>query len=177
MTELINYDWGRALRKGEALAVDAARADARLGPPDVMWALFKDACRVAKTYSGPPRLGYPSRSSLPEAPADASVWSQVMAYLQGELHEMPSSDDVAVMRPTAEEISRSEAVLYVWHRYALSKKGQRKKLRKCVFALACGAPYRAIRERTGIARASLYRAKDDAMHDMWTGLKEIARMP
>lgn len=173
--EMRQFDWNRALRKGEHMAVDNARADARLGPPDVMWALFQDACRVSKTYAGPPRLGYPVKSALPEAPSDMSMWARMMAYLQGELQEMPG-DGVAMVRPTAEEISRSEAILHVWHKYALAKKGKRTILRKAVFAMACGLPYRAIRERTGIARASLYRAKDDAMRDMWEGVKQIAQM-
>lgn len=174
MTE--HHDWGRIIQRGQVMAVDNARADARLGPEDVMWALFQDACRVSKTYSGPPRLGYPSRSSMPEAPGEQSAWAKVMDYLRGEVDELPVSDR-AVVRPSAEEITRSEAVLLLWHRFALRKKGKRVMLRKSVYALGCGAPYRAIRERTGIARASLYRAKDDAMHDMWTGLKEIANMP
>lgn len=170
-----SFDWHRALRKGEVMAVDEAKVGARLGPEDVMWALFKDACRVSRSYSSPPRSGYPVKSCLPEAPSDLSMWQRIMAYLQGEVSELPG-DQVAMVRPSAEEISRSEAVLFVWHHHALMKKGKRKMLRKAVFALACGAPYRAIRERTGIARASLYRAKDEAMRDMWAGVKDVAKL-
>lgn len=169
------FDWDRALRKGEVMAVENARADKTLGPKDVMWELFKDACRVSKSYAGPPRLGYPAKSSMPEAPSDVSMWIRIMDYLRGEVDELPDAG-IATVRPSAEEISRSEAVLYVWHQFALARKGRRKALRKAVYAMGCGLPYRAIRERTGIARASLYRARDEAMHDMWAGVKDIAKL-
>lgn len=169
----IAFDWGKTLRHGEVAAVDAARADQHVGPEDVIWALFREACQVSKSYAGPPRLGYPGKSSLPEPPEEITAWQRMAAYLRGEVDEIPESD-ISAPRPTAAQISRADHVLAIWHGHALARKGDRKKLRKAVYALACGLPYRAIRDRTGIARASLYRAKDQAMADMWAAIKQNA---
>ena len=169
----MTFDWHRALRHGEIMAVDAARADQPLGPEHVIWALFCEACRVSKSYAGPPRLGYPAKSSMPEPPEEITAWQRMAAYLRGEVDELPQVD-MAAPRPTAAEISRADAMLEVWHRAALIRKGNRKALRKAVYALACGLPFRVIRERTGIGRTSLYRAKDAAMSDMWEAIKQNA---
>lgn len=170
-----SFDWQRALRKGEVMAVENARADQKLGPEHVMWELFREACRVSRSYSGPPRLGYPSKSSLPEAPSERSAWAQAMDYLRGEIEEMPDQG-VAMVRPSADEITRSEHVLFLWHQFALKSKGKRRMLRKAVYCMGCGLSYRVIRSRTGISRASLYRARDEAMRDIWEGLKDIEKM-
>lgn len=167
-----NHDWHRTIRHGETLAVDAARANQTLGVEDVMWALFREAVETSRSYSSPPRTGYPSKSAMPEAPDEISPWARIMSYLQGEIQEMPV-DGVARVRPSAAQISRADAVLYLWHTYALPRRGHRKKMRQAVYAKAAGVPYRLIKARTGISRTALYNAQQDAMQDMWTALRQL----
>lgn len=168
------HDWDRTLRIGAEMAVDAARAGADVKPEDVMWALLCEAVQVSRAFPAPPRLGYPAKSSLPDAPPDISVWARIMAYLQGEIEEMP--DDVRVtVQPTATQIERAEAVLHLWHHYAIPNRGNRKRMRQAIYAQANGAPYRKIRAMTGIGRTALYNARMDAMADMWCAMKKIAK--
>lgn len=165
------HDWSRSLRWAEVAAVENARIGSAVGPVQVMWELLRDAARVsALAYPAERVRGYPSRSSLPEMPSDVTAWQMMAAYLRGEVEEMPVSECRPPM-PSAEQISRADAVLDVWHRHALGRLGDAPRIKRAVYLRACGVPPRKIRSITGIERQALHRAKDEAMTDMWQAVR------
>lgn len=170
MTAII--DWDRALRHGAELAVDAARAGTEVGPEDVMWSLFQEAVQTSRSFSAPPRLTYPSKSSLPDTPPEISAFSRIAAYLRGEVEEMPETE-TSRPRPTADQIQRAEAILHLWHHHAIIKRGNRKRMRKAIYAKANGIAYRRIKAETGLSRTAIYNAQRDAMADMWEAMKAL----
>lgn len=171
MTMPVRHDWTRALRWAEAAAVENARSDARLGPTHVMWELLRDAARVsAIAYPAERARGYPRRSALPEMPPDVTAWQMIAAYLRGEVEDMPVTDARPPM-PSAEQISRADAVLAVWHGHALKRLGDAPRIKRAVYLRACGVPPRKIRAITGIDRQALHRARDEAMADMWGAIR------
>lgn len=161
-----NHDWQRAVRDGVEMAESQIRSDKAMDELDVIWALLCDAAQVSgHAYSGPPAAGYPIKSTMPESGDEVTQWQMMSAYLRGEVQEIP--DGKARVQPTAHQISRAEAVLDVWHLFALTGIGNRKKLKKALYLRACGVKMRRIRAVTGITRQQLHRAKQQAMGDMW----------
>src|SRR5690554_1905181 len=105
------FDWTRAVRAGEVLAVENARRGVAPDVTHVMWELLREAADVSqRAFPSLPRLGYPSKSSIPDGPEEATMWQRIAAYLRGEIEEMPS-DETRPPRPSIEQVSRAEAVL------------------------------------------------------------------
>lgn len=164
MTQRI--DWVRAIRHAEVVAVENIRSDVTPTPEHAMWELMREAARVSSiAYSAPPRTGYPAKSSLPDGPDEVSDWQRMAAYLRGELEEMPT-DTSRPAQPSAEQITRAEAVLDVWHKHALARKGAKSRIKRAVYLKALGVPDRKVRAVTGMTRQAIHRAKDEAMRDM-----------
>lgn len=169
------FDWLRAIKAGEVMAVENARMGQELKPEHAIWELLKEAASVSHiAYGGPPRSGYPAKSAMPEAPDDISMWVRVMEYLRGIADEMPEAANRPA-QPSVAQIDRCEAILEIWHKYALTRRGARNRLRNAVYSLACGVPVRKITARSGVKRTALYRARDDAMRDMLTAIQNIAK--
>lgn len=164
---LRNHDWQRTIRAGAEMAAEMVRSDVRADERHVIWALLVEAAQVSRrAYTSPPRTRLPSKSALPEAAEDVTYWHRIMAYLRGEIEEMDAGTTRPPL-PTAEQISRCEIILHIWHHYALVRKGDRSRIKRAVYLKACGVPDRKVRAVTGLTRQSLHSAKDEAMRDMW----------
>ena len=164
---LRNHDWRRTIAEGVEMAKDQIRSDVKMDESHVMWALLCEASKVAEqAYTAPPRSGFPTKAALPEAPADVTQWQLISAYLRGEVEEIPEAD-ARPPRPTAEQVTRSEVILEVWHRFALNRFGERSKMKKAVYLKACGVPDRKVRAVTGMTKQRIHSAKKEAMQDMW----------
>jgi len=88
---LVNHDWPRTLREAEQLALDNIKADAKVSDKHIGWELLREAARVSRiSYPAPPRTGFPTSSSLPDAPDDVTQWQLLSAYLKGDLEMLPS---------------------------------------------------------------------------------------
>ena len=162
------FDWSRAIRVGEALAVENTRSDVKLDATHVMWELLREAASVsARAYPAPPRSSYPAKSSMPDAPGEFSEWQRMAAYLRGEVQEA-SDFQPTPPRPSAEQVTRAEAVLDVWHRHALRRKGDAPRIKKAVYLKACGVKDARVRAVTGLTKQALHAAKVEAMRDMWS---------
>lgn len=160
------FDWRRAQMIGLDMAFEASRQGQDITDRDVWWALFREAVQVAAiSYMAPPRGAYPTRSSMPEAPDEISAWAKLMAYVRGQIEDMPVTD-ARPPQPSVAQITRAEMVLDVWHTAALRNLGDWKRLRKALYLRAGGCPPRKIRAITGISRQRLYDAKIRAMTDM-----------
>ena len=163
---LRNYDWRRALNAGLDIAIEQVRAGQEVGDREIIWALLCEAAKVSGlTYSGPPRRGMPVKSTMPDAPDEVSAWQLMSAYLRGDLEEMPT-EQVTPPQPTAEQVTRAEMVLDVWHRAALIARGDWSRMRKAVYLKACGVPDRKVRAVTGFTRARIHSSKQQALDDM-----------
>lgn len=168
---IVAFDWGRAIRHGETLAVENTRSDVKLDATHVMWELLREAARVSSlAYPAPPRAGYPVKSSMPDAPGEFTEWQRMAAYLRGEIDDAKDVQSRPA-RPSAEQITRAEAVLDIWHRHALRRKGDAPRIKKAVYLKACGVKDGNVRAVTGMTRQALQRAKVEAMRDMWVVVK------
>lgn len=166
-------DWVRAIKHAEIVAVENIRSDVQPKPEHAMWELMKEAVQVSSiAYSAPPRVGYPSKSSLPDTVDDVSDWQRMAAYLRGELSEMPTGH-ARPPQPSAEQITRAEAVLAIWHTHALSRKGAKSRIKKAVYMKASGVPDRKVRAVTGMTRQAIHSAKDEAMRDMLCAVRRF----
>lgn len=173
LERLRRYDWRRAQIKGLDMAMERVRAGQTVGDREIWWALLCDAIKAsAIAHKAPPWLGMPSKSSMPDAPDEVTQWQMMMAYVRGQIEEMP----VEVSRPpqpSAEEITRAEMVLQVWHIAALRNLGDWKRMRKALYLSAAGCPHRKIRAVTGLDRRRIHDAKDRAMKDMLDFVKGL----
>lgn len=161
-----NFDWKRAQIAGLEMAMDHVRKGQGVTDRDIWWALLCEAAEVARLcYSAPPRTGMPRKSAMPDAPDEVSDWQLISAYLNGTLEEMPT-DESQPPQPSAEQVTRSEMVLWVWHEAALKENGDWKRMRKAVYLKACGVPDRKVRAVTGFTRQRIHSAKNTAMQDM-----------
>lgn len=153
------------------MAVENTRADVKLDARHVMWELLCEAARVSKlAYRAPPHVGYPVKSSLPDAPPDFTMWQRIAAYLRGEIEEVDEGD-VSPPRPSIDQVSRADAVLHLWHAYALKRKGDAPRIKKAVYLKACGVADRRVRAITGMTKQAIHAAKMEGMQDMWEALK------
>lgn len=163
---IASYDWKRAQMIGLEMAFRDARQGQEVTDRDVWWALFREAVEVAAVaYMAPPRSYYPARSSMPESPDEISTWAKVMAYIRGQIEDLPATE-ARIPSPSVEQVTRAEMVLEVWHNAALRDLGDWRRLRKALYLRAGGCPPRKIRAVTGINRQRLSDAKARAMDDM-----------
>lgn len=166
LARLRNYDWKRAQFHGLDMAMDQARAGQEVTDREIWWALFEEAVKVsAICYSPAPRSGLPSKSAMPDSPDEVTQWQQVMAYIRGQIDEMPT-DEARPPQPSAEQITRADMVLTVWHIAALRDMGDWKRMRKAIYLRAAGVPPRKITAITGLTRQRMHDAKNRAMADM-----------
>ena len=166
LLKIKNHNWQKTLRDGETLALDNKKADAVLRDHHIAWELLKEAAKVSRlTYSAPPRTGFPSTSSLPDAPDDVTQWQLMSAYLKGDIESLPSSQTKA-SRPSSEQIDRSELILYLWHHYALIRKGDRSRIKRAVYLKANGVKTQKIGAITGLTTRQILSAQTEASHDI-----------
>ena len=132
-----------------------------------MWELLREAVRVSRAYEAPPRSGYPE-TSWPDAPDEITPWQRQMAYLRGDLDEMPV-DEPAPVTPTTVEITRAEAVLDLWHRCALWRGGYPHPCKRHIYRLAEGAPIGAIIRASGMRRDEVLAWQKRAAEQMLRG--------
>lgn len=161
------HDWRRTLNEGMEMAVENARKGSDLGAAHVMWELLCEAAKTSQiAYSAPPRTGYPTKSIMPDATDDVTQWQLMSAYIKGELDETPQTESKPPM-PSAEQVSRSEVILHLWHNHALTRLGEKSRMKKAIYLKACGVADRKIRAATGMHRQAIHTAKKEAMQDMW----------
>lgn len=159
--------WRWASAEDVDLARRYAHGNTREGDAAVMWGLLCHAVRVsALAYPAPPRSGYPVASpGAWLAPDEVTWWQRVSAALRGETDGVVAGD-TRPPPPTALEIALCEEVLRIWHGHALRDLGDWRRLRKAVYAVACGVPPRRVQEETGLSRDRLRHARDRAVDDM-----------
>lgn len=164
--DTIKFDWSKAVRAGVELAKDQVRRDRVIGERDVMWALLCEAAQTSSlAFKGTPRLGFPSKSAMPDAPDEISYWAQLTAYLQGQVEDMPVEAS-RPPQPTAEQVSRAHVILDVWHAHALKDIGNWRRTKKAVYLKACGVKDRKVRSVTGMTKQQISKAKLRAMDEM-----------
>ena len=160
-----HFDWRRAMLHGIAL-VDKNWRD--YDEPEawaVMWELLCEAARVSRAFDGPPAMGYPEKSSLPDAPEEMTPWQKQMAYLRGELDELPQ-DEPTPPAPTSAEVSRAEAVLDLWHSHALWRGAYPHPCKRHIYRLADGATLGQVMRLTGMKRHEVLALKRKAAIEM-----------
>lgn len=159
--------WRWAVLPDVDLAGRYGHGNSRGGPEAVMWGLLCHAVRVSAAADRPtPRTGYPVASPGAWLVPDEVTWFQrVVAALRGDTDGVVASED-RPSPPAAVEILLRDEVLDVWHRLALRGLGDWRRLRRAVYALACGLPPRAVQEETGLTRDRLRHARDRAVADM-----------
>lgn len=166
--------WRWAVQEG--LAERHAHGNATLDSGAVLWGLFCHAVRVsAAADRAPPRSGYPSASpGAWLAPDEITWWQRVTAALRGEMDGLVDAEREAAVPPSVFDVAVRDEVLELWHRHALRDLGDWRRLRRAVYALACGVPPRRVQEETGLSRDRLRHARDRAVSDMlaaWEGAK------
>ncbi len=173
MNIVAGHNWAATIKAGAEMAAEQTRSDVEVRETHVIWALLKEAASVsARAYTAPPRTGFPTTSTMPDAVDDVSQWQMMMAYIQGQIEEAPA-DMSRPPLPSAEQISRAEIILHIWHHHALKRKGERSKIKKAVYMKACGVADRKVRGVTGYSKQAISRAKDEAMHDMWCFIQSV----
>ena len=166
LLRLKNHTWDSTWRDGEDLARDNIKADATLKDHHVAWELLKEAAKVSRlTYPAPPRTGFPSTSSLPDAPDDITQWQLLSAYLRGEIESLPSSQ-TKPSRPTSVQIDRAELILYLWHHYSLRRKGDRSRIKRAIYMKANGVRTLRIANITGLTTKQIRTAQVEACEDI-----------
>ena len=126
-------------------------------------------------YAAPPRSGYPQKSALPDGVDEVTAWQLVSAYLKGEIENLPSAETKAP-RPTAQQITRAEMILELWHHVALMEKGDRDRLKKAIYLKASGMRPRAIRDRLGLNYQQLWNAQKQACSDIWEKISQLSQL-
>lgn len=155
-------DWPRAFRAGADMVADHYRSGTAITNEAIIWALLCDAASVsAIAGSRPPYQGYPTKSAMPDAPDEISMWQRLAAYMRGEIDELPETES-RPPRPSAEAISRSDAVLHVWHSHVTL--GRDKK--RAVYIRACGGKPGLVRRITGMDITAQKAAKRRAIREM-----------
>ena len=163
---LKNHDWKKTLRDAEDAARDNKKADAVLKDYHIGWELLREAAHVSRiAFRAPPRSGWPTSSSMPDAPDDVTQWQLMSAYLKGDLESLPSSE-TKPSRPSAEQIDRAEVILYLWHHHALNRKGDRSRIKKAVYSKACGLNTQKIASITGLTVRQIRSAQVEAAQDI-----------
>ena len=159
------FDWRKALFHGVTLAGENHREYDTGEAWTAMWELLCEAARVSRAFDAPPHTGYPAKSSLPDAPEEMTPWQRQMAYLRGELDEVPV-DEPQPPAPTASEVTRAEAVLELWHAHALWRGAHPHPAKRHIYRLAEGASIGSVMRRTGLARHQVLAMKRRAAEQM-----------
>ena len=159
------FDWRRAMLHGITLASDNLREYDEPEAWIAMWSLLCEAARVSRAFDGPPAMGFPDKSSLPEAPDEVTPWQKQMAYLRGELDELPE-DEPTPPAPTSAEVSRAEAVLDLWHSHALRRGAYPHPAKRHIYRLADGATLGQVMRLTGMKRHEVLAMKRKASIEM-----------
>ena len=172
---LRNHDWKRTLLVGHDKAIDDLRKNAPLDDWRIAWALLRDAATVSRiAYPAPPRRGFPTSSSMPDAADDVTQWQLMSAYLQGHLTSLPDIEN-RPPKPTAAEVDRAAIVLDLWHHCALARKGDKSRLKKAVYLRACGVAPRKIASVTGLNPQQLRRATMEASTDIFIEIERFSK--
>lgn len=165
-SKILKHNWSKTLRDGEQLALDNKKADAVLKNHHIAWELIREAAKVSRiTYPSPPRTGFPSTSSLPDAPDDVTQWQLMSAYLKGDIESLPSYQ-TKPSRPNSEQIDRSEVILFLWHHYALLRKGDKSRIKRAVYLKANGVKTQRICAITGLTPKQILSAQNEASEDI-----------
>jgi len=135
------------------------RKGTRVDGTHIAWELLRDAVSGSRiAYTAPPRSGFPQKSALPDGVDEVTAWQLVSEYLKGDIENLPSCETKAP-RPTAQQITRAEVILELWHHVALMEKGDRDRLKRAIYLKASGMRPRAVRDRTGLNYQQLWKAK------------------
>ena len=161
------FDWGEAWRHGKSIAGDYARSGTAINDEAIIWALLCEAATVSKSYRLPPRQGYPTQSSWPDASDEVTMWQKISAYIKGELEELPEVDS-RPPTPSAADISRADAVLTIWH-HAVTLGRVRK---QAVYLRACGAKTGKVTRVSGVTVTDLKNDKRRAVSEMLGHLRK-----
>ena len=159
------FDWRRAMLHGITLVDKNWRDYDDLETWAVMWELLCEAARISRAFDGPPAMGFPEKSSLPDAPEEMTPWQKQMAYLRGELDELPQ-DEPTPPAPTSAEVSRAEAVLDLWHSHALWRGAHPHPAKRHIYRLADGATLGQVMRMTGMKRHEVLALKRKAAIEM-----------
>lgn len=166
MRRLRNHNWDRTLRSGYDMAVESLRLDAQLMDHHIGFALLRQAAFVSRVaYPSPPRSAWPTSSSMPDAPDDVTQWQLISAYLQGSLTSLPHIEN-RPPRPTAAQVDRCDVILYLWHTFALRRKGDRSRIKRAVYMKANGVRPQVIQRISNITPLQLRRAQAEAGEDI-----------
>ena len=160
-----HFGWRRAMLHGITLVGENHRDYDDPEPWAVMWELLREAACVSRAFDGPPSMGYPEKSSLPDAPDEMTPWQKQMAYLRGELDELPE-DEPTPPAPTSAEVSRAEAVLDLWHSHALWRGAYPHPCKRHIYRLAEGATLGQVMRVTGMKRHEVLALKRKASVQM-----------
>lgn len=146
------------------------RVTRRVDDLDRMWALLRDAAKTSQRFTGPPRTRYPSKSAWPDAP-DEATWREIMAaYLQGGvIDKMPETENTPAQQ-SAHDISRADAVLDLFHQYALTGRGytqrKRRQMLSAIHDAAKGHRVSRVRREYGLSLWAWNENKRKALEDM-----------
>lgn len=166
----MRIDWRAALIHGVTLAAENHRAYDAPEAWTAMWELMCEAARVSRSFDGPPRSGYPDRGAWPEVADEITPWQRQMAYLRGDLDEV-QLDEPTPPAPTSAEVTRAEAVLDLWHRYALWRGGHPHPCKRHIYRLAEGASLGAVMRMSGLRRPEVLDMRTRAARQMLDGLR------
>lgn len=168
--------WESYVQEGWRIAPSFLRSDTTVTDEHAMWALLCQAAdTTARAFRSGFPLGYPGKSAMPDAPDDVTEWQLMMAYYRGEILEAPTTEN-RPPPPPASAITRAEHVLDVYHRVALRRFGDWKRMRKAVYLKATKCPEPKILAQTGFNRRRLQYARDEACRDMWDEVQRIMRV-
>ena len=158
------FDWRPALLLGVEMAAENNRLYHEPEAWQAMWELLCDAARVSKASEGPPRSDYPE-TTWPDAPDEITPWQRQMAYLRGDLDEVPE-DEPLPPTPTAAEVTRADAVLDLWHRYALWRGSYPHPCKRYIYRMAEGAPLGEVSRISGLPRHEVIAMRRRAAMEM-----------
>jgi hypothetical protein len=160
-----HIDWRRTLMHGVDLAGENFRDYETAEAWQAMWELLREAARVSRAFEPPPHSYYPAKASWPDAPEEMTPWQKQMAYLRGELDEMPADEPLPIA-PTAAEVTRAEAVLRLWHVHALRRGDYPHPAKRHIYRLAEGATLGTVMRATGMPRHVVLGMKRQASEQM-----------
>lgn len=176
LKRLCAHDWRATIKAGTDAAHDKMRKGTRIDGTHIAWELLRDAVSVSRiAYTAPPRSGYPQKSALSDGVDEVTAWQLVSAYLKGEIENLPSAETKAP-RPTAQQITRAEVMLELWHHVALMEKGDRERLKRAIYLKASGMRPRAVKDRTGLNYQQLWNAQKQACADIWEKILQLSKL-
>jgi hypothetical protein len=161
----MQFDWRRTLMHGVDLAGENFRDYDAPEAWQAMWELLCEAARVSRAFEPPPHTDYPTQAAWPDAPEEMTPWQRQMAYLRGELDEMPV-DEPLPLAPTAAEVTRAEAILHLWHTHALRRGAYPHPAKRHIYRLAEGETLGTVMRASGMPRHVVLAMKRQASEQM-----------